>query len=195
MLASESTRLTSTSTNISVGSEAAAVQTAIVATASEEMAATASDIANNCHQAADSAQRAATTTTQNGFTVVTNTVHGIRQRGELTKENSLAISSLGERSEQIGAIVATIEDIADQTNLLALNAAIEAARAGEQGRGFAVVADEVRALAERTSRATKEIGAMILAIQQETKSAITSMEEGVEETEGELRKRHSWKAH
>jgi methyl-accepting chemotaxis protein len=182
LLASESTRLTSTSTNISIGSEAAAGQTATVATASQEMAATASDIANNCHQAADSAQRAAATT-QNGFTVVTNTVHGIRQRGELTKENSLAISSLGERSEQIGAIVATIEDIADQTNLLALNAAIEAARAGEQGRGFAVVADEVRALAERTSRATKEIGAMIRAIQQETKLAITSMEEGVRGTD------------
>ena len=181
-LASESNLLTATSRNISTGAEAVASQTATVATASEEMAATASDIANNCHQAADSAQMAADTT-QKGFKVVTSTVDGIRERGELTKENARAISSLGERSEQIGAIVATIEDIADQTNLLALNAAIEAARAGEQGRGFAVVADEVRALAERTSRATKEIGTMIRGIQQETKSAITSMEEGVRGTE------------
>jgi methyl-accepting chemotaxis protein len=131
--------------------------------------------------AAESAKTAAETT-KSGFRVVTRSVDGIRERGEMTRQNALAISSLGERSEQIGAIVATIEDIADQTNLLALNAAIEAARAGEQGRGFAVVADEVRALAERTTRATKEIGDMIRAIQKETKGAIASMEEGVKGT-------------
>jgi len=185
-LASESNALTSTAMSISVGAEAVAGQTAAIATASEEMAATASDIASNCHRAAESAERAAGTT-QAGFKVVTSTVDGIRQRGELTKENAEAISSLGERSEQIGAIVATIEDIADQTNLLALNAAIEAARAGEQGRGFAVVADEVRALAERTTRATKEIGTMIRAIQQETRSAIASMEDGVKGTDKGIR--------
>jgi methyl-accepting chemotaxis protein len=132
--------------------------------------------------AADSAQQAATTT-QKGFNVVKETVNGIRQRGEEARTNAKNIGSLGERSDQIGAIVATIEDIADQTNLLALNAAIEAARAGEQGRGFAVVADEVRALAERTTRATKEISGMIKAIQNETKSAIVSMEAGVKGSE------------
>jgi methyl-accepting chemotaxis protein len=115
--------------------------------------------------------------------VVRQTVHGIRERGQEARANAKNLGSLGERSDQIGAIVATIEDIADQTNLLALNAAIEAARAGDQGRGFAVVADEVRALAERTTRATKEISGMINAIQNETKSAISLMEAGVKGSE------------
>jgi methyl-accepting chemotaxis protein len=107
-------------------------------------------------------------------------MNGIADR---VKETATTLERLGSRSDQIGEIVGTIEDIADQTNLLALNAAIEAARAGEQGRGFAVVADEVRALAERTTKATKEIAQMIKAIQNETKGAIMSMEEGVTEVE------------
>jgi len=181
-IASASNQLHATSGQIATGAEEVAAQTGTVATASEEMAATSNDIARNCHAAADSASMAVSTT-ESGFAIVKHTVEGIRIRGQHTKENAAVITKLGKRSEQIGAIVGTIEDIADQTNLLALNAAIEAARAGEQGRGFAVVADEVRALAERTTKATKEISGMIRAIQQETKVAITSMEEGVRGTE------------
>jgi methyl-accepting chemotaxis protein len=178
-LTDEARRLNATSITISVGAEEVAAQTVTVATASEEMAATALDIANNCHQAANSATQAAKTT-EAGFSVVTSTVDGIKLRGEQTKANAQAISSLGVRSEQISEIVETIEDIADQTNLLALNAAIEAARAGESGRGFAVVADEVRKLSDRTAQATKEIGAMIKAIQKETQAAVQSMNRDVE---------------
>jgi methyl-accepting chemotaxis protein len=181
-LASASNQLHAASAQIATGAEEVAAQTGTVATASEEMAATSNDIAHNCHAAADGAGVAAAAT-RSGFEIVRHTVDGIRIRGEHTKENAAVVTKLGERSEQIGAIVGTIEDIADQTNLLALNAAIEAARAGEMGRGFAVVADEVRALAERTTKATKEISTMIRAIQQETKVAISSMEEGVKVTE------------
>jgi len=181
-IAAASAQLYATSEQIATGTGKVAAQAGTVATASEEMSATSNDIAANCHMVAESAQQAAATT-QEGFEVVRRTVDGIRQRGEEARVNARNIESLGERSDQIGAIVATIEDIADQTNLLALNAAIEAARAGEQGRGFAVVADEVRALAERTTRATREIGEMIKAIQNETRAAIVTMEAGVKGSE------------
>ena len=157
-------------------------QAGTVATAGEEMAATSTEIANNCIMAAESSQ-IANQTALTGAEVIERTVQVMRRIADKVKESALTVEGLGSRSDQIGAIVGTIEDIADQTNLLALNAAIEAARAGEHGRGFAVVADEVRALAERTTRATKEIGEMIKSIQQETKGAVNTMEDGVREVE------------
>jgi len=181
-VATAANQVLGTAERIATGAEEVVAQSTTVATAGEEMAATSGDIARNCQYAVEGAQ-VATQTAQKGFDVVRQTIDGIKFRGSKTRENAGIVESLGSRSDQIGAIVATIEDIADQTNLLALNAAIEAARAGEQGRGFAVVADEVRALAERTTRATKEISEMIKAIQSETRLAITSMEEGVKGTE------------
>jgi methyl-accepting chemotaxis protein len=181
-IASASNQLRSTSEQIATGAEEVACQTNTVATASEEMSSTSSDIARNCAMAAEASQQTTQSAT-NGSAIVQETITGMSLIAERVQSTAKTVEALGARSEQIGAIVGTIEDIADQTNLLALNAAIEAARAGEQGRGFAVVADEVRALAERTTRATREISDMIKAIQKETGEAVKAMEIGVREVE------------
>jgi hemerythrin-like metal-binding protein len=164
------------------GAETVAIQAITVATASEEMSATSGDIAQNCQMAAEGAERA-NQAAEHGTEVVAKSISVMHRIADRVQSSAKTVEALGKRSDEIGAIVGTIEDIADQTNLLALNAAIEAARAGEQGRGFAVVADEVRALAERTTKATREIGLMIKAIQAETKTAVSAMEEGVSEVE------------
>ncbi len=179
-VAAASGQLHAAAEQIATGTEEVASQSAAVATAGEEMAATSRDIARSCQLAADGA-RLASNSAHNGAEIVDKTVTVMGQIAAKVQESARTVESLVERSDQIGAIISTIEDIADQTNLLALNAAIEAARAGEQGRGFAVVADEVRALAERTTRATKEIGEMIKAIQRETKGAVEAMDLGVQQ--------------
>ncbi|OGU16116.1 MAG: chemotaxis protein [Geobacteraceae bacterium GWC2_53_11] len=181
-LASSALELQLTSRQMTESIAQLSSQSTSLATAGEEMSATSGDIATNCHHAATNASGASQKAHQ-GAAVVGQSIAVMNSIAERVKNASGTVDALGIRSEQIGAIIGTIEDIADQTNLLALNAAIEAARAGEQGRGFAVVADEVRALAERTTRATKEIGEMIKAIQKETRDAVNSMEQSVIQVE------------
>jgi methyl-accepting chemotaxis protein len=146
------------------------------------MSQTVIDVAKNASNIAESATETARIA-KDGSLIVNDTVSKVRQISETVAASAQLMSSLGIRSMQIGEIINVIKDIADQTNLLALNAAIEAARAGEQGRGFAVVADEVRKLAERTTKATAEIGDMINAVRDETKRAVSAMEVGSEEVE------------
>ena len=181
-VASASTELSCAAEQMAAGAARVAGQATTVATASEEMAATSNEIALNCTQAAEGSRQANDAAVA-GADVVKETVQGMNQIAEQVRASAVTVGDLGQKSEQIGAIVNTINDIADQTNLLALNAAIEAARAGEQGRGFAVVADEVRALAQRTTSATREIGEMIKAVQQQTKGAISVMQSGVSRVE------------
>jgi len=171
-----------TAEQMATGAEEVAAQAVSAATSGEEMAATSAGIAQSCQLAADGA-RVATEAAASGVRVVHGTIEVMERIARHVQEAARTVATLGDRSDQIGAIIGTIEDIADQTNLLALNAAIEAARAGEQGRGFAVVADEVRALAERTTKATREIDGMIREIQAETRGAVGAMEQGVQEVQ------------
>jgi methyl-accepting chemotaxis protein len=149
-------------------------RSAQIAASAEEMSQTVIDIARNAAEIANSSSETARIA-KKGEEVVNKSVVESKTIVETVSNSAIVMQSLGEKSKQIGEIIAVINDIADQTNLLALNAAIEAARAGEQGRGFAVVADEVRKLAERTAKATSEISQMIGSIQGEVFKAVEAM--------------------
>jgi methyl-accepting chemotaxis protein len=181
-LVSAAGEIASSSEEMSRGAQEQSNQVSQVSTAVEEMTATILESSKNASEASDASKGASETAT-NGGTLVSDTITGMQRISSVVRESSESIGKLAKSADEIGEIIGVIDDIADQTNLLALNAAIEAARAGEQGRGFAVVADEVRKLAERTGKATGEITEMIKGIQKDTSEAVESMETGIGEVD------------
>ncbi|MGE5680177.1 MAG: methyl-accepting chemotaxis protein [Bacillota bacterium] len=180
--ASAATEISSSSEEMAAGSQEQSQQTTEVASAVEELSKMIYETSKGASTVAETLKGAEKRAIEGGK-VVDKTIEGMNQIEVVVTKASSTIEALGESSNQIGEIIQVIDDIADQTNLLALNAAIEAARAGEQGRGFAVVADEVRKLAERTIKATKEIAQMISKIQSDTILAVEAIREGNEEVE------------
>lgn len=175
-LASAATEISASAEQLSTGVREQTSQTSQVSSAVEEMTANIIESTKNTEEASEKAKEAAQKS-QEGSRLAADTTDGMHEIVESSNVTSGNIEQLAEKATAIGEIIMVIDDIADQTNLLALNAAIEAARAGEQGRGFAVVADEVRKLAERTTKATKEVAETIKGIQNDVTTANTQISE------------------
>ncbi len=176
-LAFETNSIVSSAETMANGAKSQSSDTMKVAGAIEEITKTIVETSQNASAAADTAKTAGNKAKEGGI-VVNEVIAGMNKISDVVTESANKVFELGKSGNKIGEIIQVIDEIADQTNLLALNAAIEAARAGEQGRGFAVVADEVRKLAEKTSTATKEIADMIKKIQRNTVDAVESMKSG-----------------
>jgi len=169
--------ISSSSEQMAAGSLEQSQQASEVVSFVDEMTRNIISNTQNANQMAETAKQQGVKAKEGGK-VVEETIVGMMKISEVVEKSATTVNGLGESSKKIGEIIQVIDDIAAQTNLLALNAAIEAARAGEHGRGFAVVADEVSRLADRTTKATKEITIMISQIQQDTLEAVTSIKEG-----------------
>jgi methyl-accepting chemotaxis protein len=182
-VASASAQISSSTEEMAAGAQEQTTQSEEIARAVEQMAKSIAVNSANTGEASQTAEQAKSAAEQGGK-VVTDTIVEMKQIANVVRESAGTIQNLGKSSDQIGEIIGVIEHIADQTNLLALNAAIEAARAGEQGRGFAVVADEVRKLAEQTTKATKQIAGMIQQIQSDSHGAVNAMANATKQVDG-----------
>jgi methyl-accepting chemotaxis protein len=181
-VASNANEILLSSEDMSAGATQQDQEITNTSSAVEELTVSMKQVSNNAEASAEAARRALDAAEQ-GNRAVRDTLEGMQRIRASVQATAKKIKSLGDRSLEISEIINVINDITEQTNLLALNAAIEAARAGEAGRGFAVVADEVRKLAEHSRTATKDIAALIKAIQAETNEAVVVMEEGTKEVE------------
>lgn len=179
-VASAAQETQATALHLTDASDHQAQQITEVSTAINEMAGSIEQVSQNASESSDVATQSVNLAVQ-GNEAVKKAIHGMDTIREQIQETSKRMKRLGESSQQIGDIVELINDIAEQTNILSLNAAIQATMAGEAGRGFAVVADEVQRLAERSGNATKQIDALVKTIQSDTSEAISSMERSTTE--------------